>query len=343
MKFISIFIPILFLNINLIFSQNRVEGTDYTAFNIKQENDTIDFIIADTVLNVQKPILLFCQGSLPVPLFVDVGNNKIIPLSLSNFDLENIKKYYHLVVISMPKTPLIADIKSLSDQYYYLGDTINSQISKEFFLADKLENYVNRANIVLDYLSNKNFIDNSKLVVCGHSQGSRIAPSIAESNKNITHLGLFAYSYERRIDVMIEKIRVQAQKGEITWEKADSLQANLYDFYKRVQDDDSIKSSPHLTSWRSFSTTSIDELAKLKIPVYIANGTEDRGRTNTDIIPLYFIEQGKTNYVIRRYPGLDHNFFPIVDEKPDHKNGEWNNVMNEFIEWVENESGIDYE
>jgi len=74
-------------------------------------------------------------------------------------------------------------------------------------------------------------------------------------------------------------------------------------------------------------------LVSLKIPVYIANGSEDLACSNTDIIPLYFIEQGKTNYVVKRYPGLEHNFFPIVDGKPDHKNGEWKNVMNAFVEW----------
>lgn len=325
---------ILFLSlIHLGFSQNRVENTDFISFTIDEENDNIDFVIADTVLNIKKPLLLFCQGSLPVPLFMDVGYNRIIPMSLSNFDLVEMKKYYHVVVISMPKTPMIVHYKNLSDQYFYVGDSVSKNPTTEFHLADYRDNYIHRANEVIDYLKTKDFIDNSKLVVFGHSQGSRVAVGIADANENVTHLGLFAYNYENRIAGIIRKIRAQADSGEITWEVADAKQAAQYDLYKRVHNDDTLKIRPHLTSWRSFSKPTIDELASLKIPVYIANGSEDLGCANTDMIPLYFIEQGKTNYVVKRYPGLEHNFFPMVDGKRDRENGQFKNVVNAFIEW----------
>jgi len=325
---------VVFLSFQFSFSQSRVEGTDYISFNIEETNDTINFVIADTVLNVRKPLLLFCQGSLPVPLFMDMGNDRIIPMSLSNFDLGNMKKHYHVVVISMPKTPMIVEHKKLSNQYFYVGNSESKNPTEEFHLADYSENYVKRANAVINFLKTKEFIDDSKVVVCGHSQGSRVAVGIASSNQDVTHLGLFSYSFERRVEDMIRKTRIQAQKGEITWEEADSIQAKSYAFYERVHNDDSLKVRPHLTSWRSFSKPTIDELASLKIPVYIANGSEDAGCVNTDMIPLYFIEQGKNNYVVKRYPGLEHNFFPIIDGRPDHKNGEWKNVMNAFIEFT---------
>jgi hypothetical protein len=83
-----------------------------------------------------------------------------------------------------------------------------------------------------------------------------------------------------------------------------------------------------------FFNTDNQCIGNLDIPVYIAYGSEDVGCANSDLIPLYFIEQGKTNYVIQRSPGLEHTFFPLVDGYPDHKNGEWSNVMNEFIKWT---------
>src|SRR5690554_7483946 len=95
---------IFLVSINFSFSQNRVEGTDYIYFSVQEDKDTIDFVIADTVLNVKKPLLLFCQGSLPVPLFVDFGNNRIVPLQFGNFDLENMKKHYHVAVRSEEHT-----------------------------------------------------------------------------------------------------------------------------------------------------------------------------------------------------------------------------------------------
>lgn len=122
MKNLILFLTFL-VSINFSFSQSRIEGTDYISFNIEETNDTINFVIADTVLNVRKPLLLFCQGSLPVPLFMDVGNDRIVPMSLSNFDLENMKRHYHVVVISMPKTPMIVEHKKLSNQYFYVGNS----------------------------------------------------------------------------------------------------------------------------------------------------------------------------------------------------------------------------
>src|SRR5690554_2036450 len=247
MKNLILFLTFL-VSIHFSFTQNRVEGTVYTAFSIEQANDTIDFVIADTVFNVKKPLLLFCQGSLPVPLFVDFGNHRIAPLQFGNFDLENMKKHYHVAVISMPKTPIVPKIEELSEEYFFIGNSGRKNPTDEFSLADYLENYVRRANTVIDFLKTKDFIDNSKVVVCGHSQGSRVAVGIVNTNEGVTHLGLFAYSFERRIEEMIRKTRVQAQNGHITWEEADSIQAKTYAFYERIHNNDSLKIRPHLTS-----------------------------------------------------------------------------------------------
>lgn len=83
---------------------------------------------------------------------------------------------------------------------------------------------------------------------------------IANSNDDITHLELFSYNYECRIGGILREFRVQAEKGEITWEEADSLQANYYDFYRQNRNDDSLKVNPYMTSWRSFSTPTINAL-----------------------------------------------------------------------------------
>src|SRR5690554_4235613 len=149
MKNVILFLTFL-VSIHYSLSQTRVVGTDYTSFRIEQENDTIDFVIADTVLNVKKPLLLFCQGSLPVPLFVDFGNNRIAPLQFGNFDLENMKKHYHVVVISMPKTPIVPKIEELSEEYFFIGNSGRRNPTDEFSLADYLENYVRRANTVIE-------------------------------------------------------------------------------------------------------------------------------------------------------------------------------------------------
>lgn len=329
----------IFIIINLsVFGQSKIEGTSYTHFQIKSKNDTIDFVIADSSLNVTKPLLLFCQGSQPAPLFLDFGKRGIIPMSLSNFDLEELNKNYHVAVISMPKTPLIVDRENLNNQYLYITDTTKQHsYSLAYLKADYFENYVQRANKVLNFLSKQKWIDPDKIVVAGHSQGARVAVGIASSNKSITQLGLFGYNPNGRIDQSIRQIRKNAEAGKITWEKADTLQKERYDFYKLVQNLDSVKVHPSLISWKSFSKPTLNDLIKLKIPVYIAYGSEDVGAALCDLLPLFFIENGKKNYYLNRYPNLNHNFFPIDENgKPNHAEGKWEIVMNKFLKWTKN-------
>lgn len=330
--------PILLVVTLSAFGQTKIEGTLYTHFQIKSKNDTIDFIIADTNLNVTKPLLLFCQGSQPIPLFIDFGEQGVFPVPLSNFNLEELNKIYHVAVISMPKTPLIVSIEHLNNQHNYITDTTNQySYSLKYLKSDYSENYVNRANKVLNFLRKQDWINSNKIVVAGHSQGARVAVGIASSNKNVTDLGLFGYNPNGRIDQMIRQIRKNAESGKISWEKADSLQQEQYDFYKLFQNPDSIKTHPSLTSWKSFSKPTLNELVKLKIPVYIAYGSQDIIADLCDLLPLYFIENEKFNFEIKRYPNLEHNFFPIDENgKPNHAEGKWETVMNEFLKWTKN-------
>ncbi len=314
-------------------SQERIDGTNYSLFSLKSKKDTIDFVVADTNLTVKKPILLFAQGSLPLPLFVNFPDYGIAPITLGNFDLNYMKAHYHVVVISMPKTPVVADSRFINSGYMCITDsTDENSISKDFLKADYLENYVNRANAVLKFLSKQKWVDNSKVVVAGHSQGSRITARLAETNSKITHAGLFGFSPVGRVHEQVWLNYKEAMKGNISWEKLDSLQKSQYEFQKILFDPTA--QGEGLVAWRSFTGIGFEALAKIKTPLYIAYGSEDKCAFLNELIPLYFIEAGKTNYEVIRYPNLEHNYFPIVEGKPDYENGKWAEVMNAFIDWT---------
>ncbi len=307
----------------------------YTHFQTTLKKDTIDFVVAETNLTVKKPVLLFCQGSQPVPLFFDFPDQGIIPVTLNNFDVSEMKKNYHVVVISMPKTPVTVGWDHLNKQYNYVLDTASEySYDPEFVKADYLENYVARANQVLKYLSKQKWVDNEQLVVAGHSQGSHVALGLAHANKNVTHLGLFGFNPLGRIDQYIRLARKQAEAGEITWQQADSIQKEHYEEYQSYYKPDSTQYSAFANSWKSFSKSQLNELINLEIPVYIAYGSNDINGDFCDLLPLYFIEKGKSNYRVLRYPNLEHNFFPIdKNGNPDYQNGRWFVVMNEFVFW----------
>ncbi|MDR1679644.1 MAG: hypothetical protein LBR81_07695 [Prevotellaceae bacterium] len=301
-------------------------------FELTQNNDSIHFIVVDTVLTQKKPVFLWSQGSRACPLIIRFENGNSLLVGISNFDIASIKKYYHLVIVSMPKTPVVANENELTD-FEYISP--NPEHRNDFFKADYWENHVERANIVLGFLRKQSWVDNSKLVVAGHSQGARIAPRIAFRNKNVTHLGMFSANPFGRIDQMIQSARKNAESGKISWEKAEKEMEYWYDLYKRANNPQEVEKTPELTPWKSYSEAQIDELVKINIPIYLAYGTADVGSDLCDLVPLHFIREGKDNLTLKRYFNLEHNFFE-VDENgvPDRNKRHWVEVMNEFVKWT---------
>jgi len=330
---------ILFLSASCFGQNGDLINDQAIKFTIVENKDSINFIVVDTLLNKKKPIFLWCQGSLPTPLFCEIENygNYFFGGGIVNFDYKKIVQDYHLVVISMPKTPVVAKKENLNSIYQFVPDKSKpNEFLKEYMESDYQENYVNRALIVLEYLQEKNWVDSSKLIIAGHSQGTHVVSKVAKQNKNVTHMGLFSANPFGRVDQSIRESRLNAQLGKISWEKADSLINDSYDFLRYSYIKDSVKKYPFLKAGRTFSEPTYDDWLELDIPIYLAYGTEDRTSDLCDIIPLFFIRNDNNNLTLKRYLGLEHNFFEM-DEKgnADYDKGHWKEVMNEFMDWID--------
>lgn len=338
MKKLQTALILLFL-VQICFGQKlNIINNQAIQFSLKENNDTIDFIVVDTKLDTKKPVFLFCQGSLPVPLFVKPENEEIwmIGGGITNFDLNEIKKNYHLIVISMPKTPVVVEEKNLNKSYSYIPDPAKpDELDTAFVKSDYLENYEKRAQIVLKFLRKQRWADHSKLIVAGHSQGSKVATSIALNNRNVTHLGLFGANPFGRIDQNIRDYRKSAEKKEMTWEEADVKIERAYQMLRDAYDADTLKSKPYLLAWKSFSRPLINDWLKIKIPTYLAYGTNDIASDLCDLVPVFYIQNSKTNLTYKRYLNLEHNFFETDENgKANYEKAHWEEVMGEFVKWT---------
>lgn len=299
--------------------------------------DTIDFLIGDTSLADRKPVLLFCQGSLPIPLFalLDGYGLYLIGGGLSNLDLDTVGQVYHPVVISMPYTPLVADQSHLNGSFCYVPDlAAPRQFDPRYLNSDTLDTYVDRALAVLDWLREQPWVDPEGWVVAGHSQGAKVATKVARSTPWITRLGLFSPNPYGRVDQFIREARLDAQLGRQSWETVDTL-ITEYVQLSRLSSDPAVRASdPGLKTLWSFSEPMIDDWLDLEIPIYIAYGTEDRSADLCDLVPLFFIREGKENLTLKRYIHREHNFFPVgPDGRPDQERPGWPEVMNAFVRW----------
>lgn len=85
-----------------------------------------------------------------------------------------------------------------------------------------------------------------------------------------------------------------------------------------------------------FSQPPINYLKKLKIPVLVAYGTKDWSATFNVFMRVSFIQQRKRNFTFQSYIGTEHNFFPItIDNKPNYDVFNWDNVVNDWLKWVD--------
>lgn len=329
-----------FLIPNLLTSQEiGIIENQATLFKLPMDNDFVEFIIVDNNIDKgkKKPIFLWCQGSLPLPLFGEVENENIFFFGggIANFDYKKIVNDYHLVVISMPKTPVLVKRENLNKQFQYIPDKSKpNSLSMDFLQADYLENYVQRGNLVIDFLTQQKWVDPTKLIIAGHSQGTKVATKLAQSNP-ISHLGLFAPNPFGRIDQSIRQARLEAQMGKITWEEADVLINQKYEFYQSAQDTSLYPTNPTLKSWKSFSEPFYDDWLQLNIPIYLAYGTEDRVSDLCDIVPIFFIDAKKNHLTLKRHLHLEHNFFEVLENgKIDYNSNHWNKVMDNFLDWI---------
>ena len=129
MKFI-LFICLLF-TLQTIFGQNtRVINNESTLYELENPNGKINFLVIDPAPKSKKPLFLFCQGSLPMPLYFNYKKDglSLFGGGLTNFNYKDITKSYHLVVISMPETPVIVEESQLNDSYWYYGDSKDKNI-----------------------------------------------------------------------------------------------------------------------------------------------------------------------------------------------------------------------
>ena len=75
--------------------------------------------------------------------------------------------------------------------------------------------------------------------------------------------------------------------------------------------------------------------ALLKDPANDINSAEDKNADLCDLVPLYFIQHGKTNLTMKRYLRLEHNFFELTKSgKTNYEKPHWPEVMNTFLMWL---------
>ncbi|WP_439131157.1 alpha/beta hydrolase family protein [Polaribacter sp.] len=293
------------------------------------ENDTVHVLIKSKKgdENKKKPLLFYNQGSKAVPLIIHNGTQRVAySCMLEGFVEEN----YHLVIVNKPGVPLMAHKDSLLGREYFKNK--EEYLHTEKYLKNNNLTYYTKTNLrVLDSLIKFPWVDKTKVVVAGHSQGSSVALNICANSSIPTHLiyssGLPYYS---TIMSLINRRRMKETS------KSDPKIHKYFKDWQEVVQDTTNYYNPNRDSNKmlfSFSKLENETLLKLKIPVLISYGTKDESYPFNDMFHVETIKKGRTNFTFFDYFGLGHSYEVKVDNK-EMKKDYLKTVVDDWLQWI---------
>jgi esterase/lipase len=282
-------------------------------FTLKTDSENIEGIFLGDKTK-KKPLIIFIQGSEPIPLYCSTNDTTYIPLV--PHQLIEQKNIFNFIFLSKSGVPALADISGLDSKYYFI-DKETKTIPKKYTQNNTLEFYCYAYSNLIKELSK--YFNYSQLIVIGHSQGARVAAEISINpliNKIVymsaDPLGRIATRYDKEYSLFNER-------------NDDKLT-----FYKSFFDSDksdSIYMGETYKSWKSFSKPSIIALAKSKVPTLVVYGEMDKNCPNCYIFS--FLPNYYKNIDIMSYKDFDHNYFDLKGKN------NWNIVVNDVYKWIE--------
>ena len=327
-----IFTTILFLTILTTFGQTKTpKDFGFRQIDFIYKTDKVGILIKSKKgdENKKKPLFFFCQGSLPQPLikYDERGTYDVFP-----FNPDSLSINYHIVIVGKPYIPLIADTKTLGNNFTFIDST--GQFPKKYIARNLLDYYVDRNIEIIKYLQKQTWISSKQLVVAGHSEGSTIASKIASISPLVTHLIYSGGNPMGRIMSIIQQSRARETDTDSTRFGEEEL-SYWQDVVTNKTSLDATQGDPYKSTF-DFSIPPIQYLEKLKIPVLVCYGTKDWSSPFNDYLRVDLIRKGKSNFTFKPYIGTEHNYFPLTsDNRPNYEIFNWDKVANYWLKWLD--------
>ncbi|WP_142688408.1 dienelactone hydrolase family protein [Chitinophaga polysaccharea] len=304
----------------------------YRHFQFLYKGDTVNMLVKskEGEERKRKPVLLFCQGSLPVPLMIlynEGGRKEVGNVFVFNSDL--LTEKYHLAIIGKPGIPLQADRQVLSDNFTFKDST--GYFPRFYTAHNLLDYYVERNKEVIRFLRQQSWVSEEGLVIAGHSEGSTIAAKVAVETKAVSALIYSGGNPMGRIMTIIERNRALEKDST-------DLTTGDMNYWQEVVNDpggmDASNGDTHKATYQ-FSIPPLQYLEKLKIPVLVSYGSKDAVAPFDEYLRVEMIRQKKQNFSFLVYPGTEHNYFPVkADGTIDYDIFNWDKVAGDWKNWL---------
>jgi pimeloyl-ACP methyl ester carboxylesterase len=321
----------LIVTTHMLGQNKKPEDFGYRFFEMVYKGDTVQMLVKSKKGEEEKPkpLLLFCQGSVPHPLIMwsDKGTYGVFP-----FNPDSLIDAFHIAIVSKPCIPVMGEEKKLGKEMAYIDST--GKTPTAYYARNYLDYYVNRNIAVIEFLQHKQFISKQQLVLAGHSEGSTIVAKLAYKCSRVTHLIYSGGNPLGRITSIVKQNRDQETDTDST-----RYAERVFTEWKRIADDpmntDASDGDPNKTTY-SFSEPPYTWLSKLKIPVLVCYGTKDWTSPYCDYLRIEMMRQHKNNFTFKAYIGTEHNYFPVqANGSVNYNVFNWNKVADHWKQWLD--------
>ncbi|KAA5535793.1 alpha/beta hydrolase family protein [Paenimyroides baculatum] len=318
-------ILLLLLLTNSLFAQKaKIEflpNLPYDKYELKTNQDTTTFYLSVTSSKSNLPLIVYVQGSGMNSLFTKYQNGQIRPeyghMTWYNAGQEK----YRILVVEKPGV-----------KYLQSGP------SKNFDTKFSLESFSNSIVNAINYTTQNEKIDTTKILIAGHSEGGIVASRVANLMKNkisnvavmagegLSQLyslykfaddGTFFSTKEHNMPTSEQRIKYLTDKWKDILANPNSTDKMFWGFtYLR---------------WSSMLKTSvIDELANYNGKILIIQGTSDKAVHPENAISSYTALLSKGKQVeLKVIEKADHSF--NISDKPDIDG--WKSAIEDIIKW----------
>lgn len=209
--------------------------------------------------------------------------------------------------------------------------------SAEFNREFSLPRWTEAVNAATRAACSMKSIDETRLLVLGHSEGAQVACAVAAANPAVTHVAAMAGGGPTQVFDFIRFAR-QGVMYDPNATPQQRIDAFLADWQKVLDDptatDKFILGHSHLR-WSSFAQSSpIEAILKSQAKVFIAQGTEDTNSLPASAEVLYaeLLARGR-DVIYERVEGANHGFMT----KDDQGEG-WVKTNGKAVEWFLSDS-----
>lgn len=200
-------------------------------------------------------------------------------------------------------------------RYYQYPETAPQSITVE-------DEVTNDAGWAVQFVSAREELRNSRIIILGHSLGGMLAPYVASLYSEVAGIICMAGSLRKLEDILLDQQTaiLQALTDKTETEKASIAEAlrSQVDRIKSLEQDtqEAILGIP-ASYWESLNKLDIAGTSKdLSIPMLIQQGGADfQVYADIDFILWQEILKGRTNVTFKLYDNLNHLFMPTLGKR----------------------------